>query len=136
MEMMTTIRIFDESLAKRNWVTLYRPLDSESAEKWIKNSRERFGMRLVSRKEGFGKTMESVRQDGVACILFDQNTFQGIQLKFLNRNCAVTNLPGIISQRFKAEARIFWAKRTGFWKCELHAEELVSTDAVSAYRRV
>ena len=131
MEMMTAIRLFDPSLAQRNWVTLYRPLDLESAENWIKKSRERFGMKLVSRREGFGRTMETVRQGGIACILFDQNTFQGIPLKFLNRTCAVTNLPGIIAQRFQADARIFWAHRTGFWRCQLHSFELKSKDSTT-----
>lgn len=131
MEMMTTIRLFDESLAQRNWITLYRPLDLPSAENWIKKSRERFGMKLVSRREGFGRTMETVRQGGVACILFDQNTHQGVPLKFLNRTCAVTNLPGIIAQRFQADARIFWAHRTGFWRCELKSYELKAKDATA-----
>lgn len=131
MEMMTTIRLFDVSLAERNWVTLYRPLDLASAENWIKKSRERFGMKLVSRREGFGRTMETVRQGGIACILFDQNTFQGIPLKFLNRTCAVTNLPGIIVQRFQADARIFWAQRTGFWRCKLLSFELKSKDSTA-----
>jgi lauroyl/myristoyl acyltransferase len=63
--------------------------------------------------------------------LFDQNTQQGIPLKFLNRTCAVTNLPGIIAQRFHADARIFWAHRTGFWRCELKSFKLNSTDAVA-----
>jgi hypothetical protein len=131
MEMMTTIRLFDVSLAKRNWVTLYRPLDLAAAENWIKKSRERFGMKLVSRREGFGRTMEAVREGDVALVLFDQNTFQGVPLKFLNRTCAVTNLPGIIAQRFQADARIFWAQRTGFWRCKLHAFELKAKDSMA-----
>ena len=129
MEMMTTIRLFDKNLAERSWVTLYRPLDLAAAENWIKKSRERFGMKLVSRREGFGRTMDSVRQGGVACVLFDQNTHQGVPLKFLNRTCAVTNLPGIIAQRFDADARIFWAHRTGFWRCELNSFALESKDS-------
>jgi lauroyl/myristoyl acyltransferase len=129
MEMMTTIKLMDASLAQRDWVTLYRPLDLPAAEKWIKESRERFGMRLVSRKEGFGQTMETVRQGGIAAILFDQNTHGGVPVKFLNRTCAVTNLPGMIVQRFSAEARIFWARRTGFWRCELNSCALNSSNA-------
>jgi len=129
MEMMTVIKFLDPSLGKRNWVTLYRPLDLASAEKWIKKSRERFGMKLVSRKEGFGQTMQTVREGGIACILFDQNTHQGIPLKFLNRTCAVTNLPGMVAQRFNADARVFWARRTGFWRCELVSHHLKSTEA-------
>lgn len=131
MEMMTVVRLLNPSLAKRNWVTLYRPLDLLSAENWIKKSRERFGMKLVSRREGFGRTMETVRENGIACILFDQNTHQGIPIKFLHRTCAVTNLPGIIAQRFHADARIFWAHRTGFWRCELKSFELKSTESTA-----
>lgn len=131
MEMMTTIKLFEKTLAEREWVTLYRPLDLKSAEDWIKKSRERFGMKLVSRRKGFGSTMETVRQGGVACILFDQNTQQGVPLQFMNRTCFVTNLPGIIAQRFKAETRIYWAERQGFWRAELHSAVLNSTEAIA-----
>lgn len=129
MEMMTAVKIIAPTLAAREWVTLYRPLDVAAAEIWVKESRERFGMKLVSRREGFGEVMRAVREGGIGCILFDQNTSSGTNIQFLGHSCSVTDLPGIIAQRFKASARIFWAERTGFWRCRLRTQVLQSTDS-------
>ncbi|MEY4798088.1 MAG: hypothetical protein RI978_389, partial [Verrucomicrobiota bacterium] len=46
------------------------------------------------------------------------------------RPVATTDLPGIIAQRFKATARIFWSERTGFWRCQLRSHALTATDSV------
>lgn len=130
MEMMTAVKFLDADLGRREWVTLYRPLDLAAAEVWVKASRERFGMRLVSRREGFGQTMQAVRSGQIAAILFDQSTHLGAQMDFLGRPVATTDLPGIIAQRFKAPARLFWAERTGFWRCQLRTHTLRATDSV------
>lgn len=130
MEMMTAVKFLEADLGRRDWVTLYRPLDLAAAEVWVKASRERFGMRLVSRRDGFGQTMQAVRNGQIAAILFDQSTHLGAQMDFLGRPVATTDLPGIIAQRFKASARVFWAERTGFWRCQLRSHALTSTDSV------
>lgn len=130
MEMMTAAKFLVPAFAARDWVVLYRPLDQPAAEAWVKASRERFGMRLVSRKEGFGQTMQAVRNGQTAAILFDQSTHLGSQMDFLGRPVAATDLPGIIAQRFRAPARIFWAERTGFWRCQLRSEALQATDSI------
>jgi len=130
MEMMTAAKFLVPAFAGSDWVVLYRPLDQAAAETWVKASRERFGMRLVSRREGFGQTMQAVRNGQVAAILFDQSTHLGAQMDFLGRPVATTDLPGIIAQRFKASARVFWAERTGFWRCQLRSELLEASDSV------
>jgi lauroyl/myristoyl acyltransferase len=130
MEMMTAVKFLDADLGRYDWVTLYRPLDVAAADAWVKGSRERFGMRLVSRREGFGQTMQAVRNGQIAAILFDQSTHLGAQMPFLGRPVATTDLPGIIAQRFKASARVFWAERIGFWRCRLRSHALTATDSV------
>jgi len=130
MEMITAVKFLDTDLGRRDWVTLYRPLDLAAAEVWVKASRERFGMRLVSRRDGFGQTMQAVRSGQIGLILFDQSTHLGAQMDFLGRPVATTDLPGIIAQRFKATARIFWSERTGFWRCQLRSHALTATDSV------
>jgi lauroyl/myristoyl acyltransferase len=130
MEMMSAVKLIDADLGRLDWVTLYRPLDLAAAEVWVKASRERFGMRLVSRRDGFGQTMQAVRNGQVAIILFDQSTHLGAQMEFLGRPVATTDLPGIIAQRFKVPARVFWAERTGFWRCQLRSHALTATDSV------
>ncbi|MGI9110028.1 MAG: lysophospholipid acyltransferase family protein [Opitutales bacterium] len=130
MEMMTATTLLRPELAKREWVVIYRPLDQAAAERWVKEARERFGMKLASRREGFARSMKAVREGQVAAILFDQTTQSGSNWQFLGAPCAVTELPGIIAQRFKCPSRIYWADRTGFWRCRLRMEALRATDSI------
>ena len=130
MEMMTTATFLCPELAKREWIVIYRPLDQPAAECWVKEARERFGMKLASRREGFARSMKAVREGHIAAILFDQTTQSGSIWRFLGSPCAVTELPGIIAQRFKCPSRIFWADRTGFWRCRLRMEALQATDSI------
>jgi lauroyl/myristoyl acyltransferase len=134
MEMMTAVTLAAPALGDRPWVTLYRPLNQPAADAWVKAARERFGMRLASRREGFGLVMRTVREGGVGCILFDQKVHSGVRLNLLDRPAAVTNLPGLVAQKHKAAARVFWAERTGFWRCELRSAALKSTDAAGLTR--
>ena len=130
MEMMTTVTLLRPELAKREWVVIYRPLDQPAAERWVKDARERFGMQLVSRREGFARSMKAVREGHMTIILFDQTAQTGSIWQFMGSPCAVTELPGIIAQRFKCPSRIFWAERTGFWRCRLRMEALHATDSI------
>jgi len=130
MEMMTAAPHLRPELAKREWIVIYRPLDQPAAERWVKEARERFGMKLASRREGFARSMKAVREGHVTAILFDQTTQTGSIWQFLGSPCAVTELPGIIAQRFKCPSRIYWADRTDFWRCRLRMEALTATDAI------
>jgi len=130
MEMMTAAPLLSPELAKREWVAVYRPLDQPAAESWVKEARERFGMKLASRREGFARAMKAVREGQATVILFDQTTQSGSIWQFLGSPCAVTELPGIIAQRFKCPSRIFWTERTDFWRCRLHMEALHATDSI------
>jgi lauroyl/myristoyl acyltransferase len=129
MEMMTATTLLRPELAKREWVVIYRPLDQPAAERWVKEARERFGMKLASRRDGFARSMKAVREGHVAAVLFDQTTQTGSIWRFMGAPCAVTELPGIIAQRFKCPGRIYWSDRTGFWRCRLRMEALQADDA-------
>jgi heptosyltransferase-2 len=130
MEMMTATCLLRPELARREWAVMYRPLDQPSADRWVREARERFGMKLVSRRDGFGRSMKAVKEGNIAAVLFDQSTQSGSRIHFFGRACAVTDLPGIIAQRFKAAGRIYWAERTGFWRCRLRIKALTATDSV------
>ncbi len=130
MEMMTVTTLIRPELAKREWLVIYRPLDQPAAERWVRESRERFGMKLVSRRDGFGRLMQAVRNGHVAAVLFDQTIQSGSLWSFMGQPCSVTELPGIIAQRFKSAARIYWAERTGFWRCRLRMEALHAADSI------
>jgi lauroyl/myristoyl acyltransferase len=74
--------------------------------------------------------MKAVREGHIAIVLFDQTAQTGSIWQFMGSPCAVTELPGIIAQRFKCPSRIFWAERTGFWRCRLRMEALHATDSI------
>ena len=43
---------------------IFRPLDNAAANDWVTRSRERFGMRMLSRKEGFAEALKILRRRG------------------------------------------------------------------------
>jgi len=105
--------------------TIYRPLKQATIEDWVLRTRERFGMRLLSRKEGFAEAIQRLRNQGVVAILFDQNAGDsGILTTLLGRVCSTTELPGMLAAKFKARYVAVWTERTGFARGTLRMEDL------------
>lgn len=101
---------------------VFRPLDNPAADRFVKTTRERFGMRLLSRREGFADALKILRQNGCVGILVDQNAgLQGALTLFFDRVCSTTELPGILAAKFGAELRTFYPRRTGFWRVEFES---------------
>src|ERR1019366_9335375 len=68
---------------------IFRPLDHPAADAFVKRTRERFGMRLLSRREGFADALEILRGNGCVGVLFDQNAgLQGALTLLLGRVCS------------------------------------------------
>ena len=104
---------------------IYRPLKSPALEGYVKQTRERFGLKLLSRKEGFNGAINILRDKGTVAILFDQNAgHRGAQALFFDRLAATTELPGMLVEKFKPKTGFLYAKRTGFWKATLQSEML------------
>lgn len=96
---------------------IFRPLDNPAADRFVKETRERFGMRLLSRKAGFAEALNILRGNGCVGVLVDQNAgLQGALTLFLDRVCSTTELPGILAAKFGADVRTFYPRRTGFWR--------------------
>jgi heptosyltransferase-2 len=107
-------------------ITLYRPLDFGPAEAYVKSARERFGVKLVARKEGLLKAKKQLQSGrGVAGILFDQSAgSQGHMMLFFNRVCSTTNLPGLLAVKTGARPIFVHSRRDGFWRGTIEAEIL------------
>lgn len=104
---------------------IYRPLDDPRADAFVRQTRERFGMRLLSRKEGFAQALKILRGNGCIGLLFDQNAgLQGALSTLFGRVCASTELPGILAEKFSAEVRIIYPVRIAFWRVELRIDTL------------
>jgi ADP-heptose:LPS heptosyltransferase/lauroyl/myristoyl acyltransferase len=106
--------------------TIYRPLDNPAVDAWVKRSRERFGMRLLSRKEGFQEAMKLLRHNGGVSLLFDQNAgFQGALSTLFGRVCSTTELAGLLAEKFHARLYVIFPRRLAFWRVELDVARIV-----------
>jgi heptosyltransferase II len=111
---------------------IFRPLDHAAANAFVKQSRERFGMRLLSRKEGFAEALRILRRRGFVGILFDQNAgLQGALTLLFDRVCSTTELPGLLAEKFSSRVYGIYPRRHGFWRAELGADR-IAHDGTSA----
>jgi heptosyltransferase-2 len=111
---------------------IYRPLDNPAADALVKRSRERFGMRLLSRKTGFQEALKILRRQGFVGVLFDQNAgLQGALTTLFGRVCSTTELPGLMAEKFSGRVYGVYPRRLGFWRVELNVVP-VATDGTSA----
>jgi heptosyltransferase II len=105
---------------------IFRPLDNATADAFIKSTRERYGMKLLSRRDGFAEALKILRRRGCIGLLFDQNAgLQGALTTFLGRVCSTTELPGLLAEKFSADVRTFYPRRTGFWRVEITSDAIV-----------
>lgn len=105
---------------------IFRPLDHPAADAFVKRTRERFGMRLLSRKQGFAEAIRILRGNGCIGLLFDQNAgMQGALTLFCNRVCSSTELPGLLAAKLGADVRTIYARRTGFWRATFESNPIL-----------
>ena len=104
---------------------MYRPHKDPKIDALIKNHRERAGLQLVSRKQGIRAIGEAMRAQGIAAVLFDQNTRdQGSLIPFFGRVTAATDLQGILAKKYKPLLFMIVCHRTAFWRGRIEVEEL------------
>lgn len=103
---------------------IYRPLKQKAIDQWVLDTRQRWGMELLSRKAGFLRAQEILRQKGVVVVLFDQNAGdRGILTTFFGRVVSSTELPGLMVEKFKGRVGVIYIDRTGFWRGVVKVEE-------------
>jgi ADP-heptose:LPS heptosyltransferase len=104
---------------------IYRPLENPATDAWVKRGRERFGMHLLSRKEGFAEALKILRRRGIVGLLFDQNAgMQGALTTLFGRVCSTSELPGLLVEKFSAQLVMLYPRRRGFWRIELGLETI------------
>ncbi|MEO7412757.1 MAG: hypothetical protein ABIZ81_05315, partial [Opitutaceae bacterium] len=112
---------------------IFRPLDNPAADAFVKKSRERFGLKLLSRREGFAEALKILRRHGFIGVLFDQNAgLQGALTTLFGRVCSTTELPGLMAEKFSARVYGIFPRRLGFWRVEIGAELIASTSTTEA----
>ena len=96
---------------------IFRPLNNPTADAWVKSTRERFGMRLLSRKTGLQEAFKILKRKAVVGVLFDQNAgMQGALTTLCGRICSTTELPGLLAERSGARIIAYYARRLDFWR--------------------
>ena len=105
---------------------IFRPLDNPAADAWIKKTRQRFGMRLLSRREGFLEANRILERKGFVAVLFDQNSGQrGALTTLFGRICSTTSMPGALAQRNSAEVVTIFMRHLDFWRIEISSAPVV-----------
>jgi len=111
---------------------IFRPLDHPAVNAFVTSSRERYGMTLLSRKEGFAAALKILRRRGHVGVLFDQNAgLQGALTTLFGRVCSTTELPGLMAEKFSARVYGIHSVRRGFWRVSIDLH-LVESDGTSA----
>ena len=106
--------------------TIYRPLNVNSFEVYLKKIRQRFGMKTINRKSGLLKIMRVMRSGETLAILFDQNAGKvGRMVKFFDRPCSSTTLPDILFKKYKPKVFIVYTRRTRFLRSEIKFEQIM-----------
>lgn len=106
---------------------IFRPLDNPAADAFVKRSREQYGMRLLSRKEGFAEALKILRRRGFVGVLFDQNAgLQGALTLLLDRVCSTSELPGLMAEKFGGTVYGIYPRRLGFWRVEIGLERITA----------
>jgi len=106
---------------------IFRPLDNAAVNAFVKRSRERFGMTLLSRKEGFAAALKTLRRQGFVGVLFDQNSGpRGALATLFGRVCSTTELPGLMAEKMGARVYGICPIRRGFWRVEINVQRIPS----------
>ena len=133
--MMETITMFP-LLAKNAKLpatgVFYRPFDSAGMETWVKQSRQRFGIEMLSRRTGMLSAVDILKRKGCVAVLFDQNAgMAGCESLLFDMVCSTSELAGILAERTNAVCAVFFAERTGFWSSRICGEMLDASDMES-----
>ncbi|QYM80399.1 hypothetical protein K0B96_07270 [Horticoccus luteus] len=105
--------------------TIFRPLDNPVLDAWVRLTRERFGVKMLSRKRGFSEALQVLRRGGLVALLFDQNAgLQGALATLFGRICSSSELPGLLVEKYHAEIVCVFPRRHGFWSYEIDAHRL------------
>jgi ADP-heptose:LPS heptosyltransferase/lauroyl/myristoyl acyltransferase len=104
---------------------IYRPFDLPGLESWVRQTRERWGARLLSRKEGYFQAIDLLRQRGIVVVLFDQNAGdRGALTLFMDRICSTSELGGLLVEKCHARVGFLYTERTGFLRSRIRGEYL------------
>jgi KDO2-lipid IV(A) lauroyltransferase len=109
----------------------YRPIDNKVMEQFVLNVRSRFGVTMLSRREGLLKSGHFLKNGNWVGILFDQNAGSiGTLTTFFDRVASSIELPGLLSKKYNSRLVMIYFQRTGIWRGKVVAEVLPEIEDV------
>lgn len=135
MEALTMIPLFSEAIRKRHCGVFYRPFGNPAIERWVKATRERFGFKLLSRKQGLTQALSFLDKNGIVCVLFDQSAGgrRGVLALFENRVTTSSMLAGTLAAgKTNADLITVYCRREGFWRGRILFEKPEVKERTSA----
>jgi ADP-heptose:LPS heptosyltransferase/lauroyl/myristoyl acyltransferase len=125
MEAMTIIPLLSEAAKKNEIGVIYRPFRHGALEQFIRETREKFGLKLLARGNGFFEAKEILRRRGIVAILFDQNANDwGILSTFCGQIASTTALPDLLRKYFRCPVYMLMPKRLGTFRSKCFMERL------------
>lgn len=104
---------------------IYRALKNRDLENWVLHTRQRFGIKMLSRKKGLVESRHILKRKGRVTVLFDQNAGrQGALGLFFGRVASLSELAGTMAEKHDADTVFIYPRRTGFWRATLEGEQL------------
>ncbi|MFA5263232.1 MAG: lysophospholipid acyltransferase family protein [Opitutaceae bacterium] len=108
-------------------LTIYRALRNPGMDNWLRQTRERFGVRLMARNRGLHAALHTLHRNQVVTLLFDQSAgSHGYLTRFLGRECSTTPLPGMLVEKSGASVGLIYARRLAFWRFEIDLKAVAS----------
>ncbi|MGJ8653974.1 MAG: lysophospholipid acyltransferase family protein [Opitutaceae bacterium] len=108
---------------------IFRPLNDPKLNEWVTNSRSRFGVELLSRRNGYNQALRRLEEGNVVGILFDQNAAgKGSMIHFFNRIASSSELPGLLAHKKNVPCHVIYPERIGFLRGRICIEEISTGD--------
>ena len=124
MEAMTFFPLYTQENLPEIGV-IYRPFKNASIEKFVRKTRERFGLKLLSRHTGVRTAFDILKQKGIVALLFDQNAGEsGALTTCFQRITSTTELPCELQEKTGADVYFLYPKRIGFWRAKIFLKKL------------
>jgi len=102
---------------------IFRPIDNPRIDGWIRNTRERAGLKLLSRRRGLEAAFDHLRASGHLAVLADQSAGdKGILGRVAGRAASLSPLPDLLTRKVPSKLVFVHVERTGFFRAVLHLE--------------
>ncbi|HEX8281169.1 MAG TPA: lipopolysaccharide heptosyltransferase II, partial [Chthoniobacterales bacterium] len=93
-------QIFGQHFGHVPLASIFQPLGNRYIDADVRRTRERGGIKLLDRREGFQQAIAILREGGVIGVLSDQHAGDhGLWTPFFGRLASTTPLPGLLARR-------------------------------------